>query len=111
MVGVINDGDLEATVHWRGLRLETSMSVSPAETQTRFRPTVTSPTGSGFPDPGLYWYHLHIREDRTREMGARDLPGRALSLPGFQVPAACGSELFGAADGDDLRAGHEAALR
>jgi hypothetical protein len=24
---VINDGDLEATVHWRGLRLERSYSV------------------------------------------------------------------------------------
>ena len=22
-----------------------------------------------FPDPGLYWYHPHIREDYTQEMG------------------------------------------
>jgi hypothetical protein len=28
VVDVINDGDLKATVHWRGLRLERSMSVS-----------------------------------------------------------------------------------
>ena len=31
-----------------------------------------------FPDPGLYWYHPHIREDYGQETGAlRQRPGRA----------------------------------
>src|SRR5262249_41484068 len=31
-----------------------------------------------FPDPGLYWYHPHIREDYTQEMG---LYGNILVVP------------------------------
>jgi hypothetical protein len=46
IVHVINDGDLEATVHWHGLRLENKYDGVPHETQT---PAATSPTGSGSP--------------------------------------------------------------
>ena len=35
----------------------------------RSRSAAASPTASSFPDPGLYWYHPHIREDYTQEMG------------------------------------------
>jgi hypothetical protein len=31
-----------------------------------------------FPDPGLYWYHPHIREDYTQELG---LYGNILVIP------------------------------
>ena len=67
-VNVVNEGDLEATVHWHGLRLENRYDGT-AETQ---RPM---PVGSGFtyrikfPDAGVYWYHPHIREDYAQEMG------------------------------------------
>ena len=40
-----------------------------------------------FPDPGLYWYHPHIREDYTQEMG---LYGNILVVPaeeGYWPPA------------------------
>jgi FtsP/CotA-like multicopper oxidase with cupredoxin domain len=64
-----NDGDLEATVHWHGLRLENRFDGT-AETQAPM------PIGGGrftyrlqFPDPGVYWYHPHIREDYGQEMG------------------------------------------
>jgi FtsP/CotA-like multicopper oxidase with cupredoxin domain len=68
VVNIENRGDLEATVHWHGLRLENRYDGT-HETQT--------PVGIGesfsarvtFPDPGIYWYHPHIREDYGQEMG------------------------------------------
>ena len=69
VVHVTNDGDLDTTVHWHGLRLDNSYDGVPHETQTPI------PVGGDFtyrirfPDPGLYWYHPHIREDYTQEMG------------------------------------------
>jgi FtsP/CotA-like multicopper oxidase with cupredoxin domain len=68
-VPVRNDGDVEATVHWHGLRLDNQYDGVPFETQ----PPI--PVGDDFtyrlrfPDPGLYWYHPHIREDYGLEMG------------------------------------------
>jgi FtsP/CotA-like multicopper oxidase with cupredoxin domain len=76
-VHVTNRGDLEATVHWHGLRLEnrydgtheTQAPIPVGETFT-YRVTV--------PDPGAYWYHPHIREDYGQEMG---LYGNILAVP------------------------------
>ena len=68
VVNVVNEGDLEATVHWHGLRLENRYDGTP-QTQRRCRSAAASPTGSTFPDPGVYWYHPHIREDYGQEMG------------------------------------------
>jgi FtsP/CotA-like multicopper oxidase with cupredoxin domain len=87
VVHVTNDGDLDATVHWHGLRLDNAYDGVPHETQTPI------PVGGDFtyrirfPDPGLYWYHPHIREDYTQEMG---LYGNILvvpSDPGYWPPA------------------------
>ena len=69
IVNVTNDGDLDTTVHWHGLRLDNKYDGVPHETQ------LPIPVGGSFtyrirfPDPGLYWYHPHIREDYTQEMG------------------------------------------
>jgi FtsP/CotA-like multicopper oxidase with cupredoxin domain len=68
VVNVENQGDLEATVHWHGLRLEnrydgTHQTQTPVGVGERFSARVT------FPDPGVYWYHPHIREDYGQEMG------------------------------------------
>ena len=68
VVNVVNEGDLEATVHWHGLRVDNRYDGT-ADTQ---RPM---PVGGSFtyrlkfPDPGVYWYHPHIREDYSQEMG------------------------------------------
>jgi len=67
-VEVENQGDIEATVHWHGLRLEnrydgTHETQAPIGVGERFTARVE------FPDPGLYWYHPHIREDYGQEMG------------------------------------------
>lgn len=68
-VEVTNDGDLDDTVHWHGLRLENRYDGT-HETQDpiargggRFTYRLT------FPDPGLYWYHPHVREDYGQELG------------------------------------------
>ena len=77
VVNVANEGDLEATVHWHGLRLENRYDGT-LETQAPM------PVGGGFsyhiqfPDPGVYWYHPHIREDYGQEMG---LYGNVLVVP------------------------------
>jgi FtsP/CotA-like multicopper oxidase with cupredoxin domain len=68
-VDVHNEGDVETTVHWHGLRLENRYDGVPHETQTPI------PVGGGyrchvqFPDAGFYWYHPHLREDFGQEMG------------------------------------------
>jgi len=68
-VDVHNDGDVETTVHWHGLRLENRFDGVPHETQAPI------PVGGGyscrvqFPDAGFYWYHPHLREDFAQEMG------------------------------------------
>jgi FtsP/CotA-like multicopper oxidase with cupredoxin domain len=68
LVDVVNDGDLEATVHWHGLRLDnrydgTHETQAPIPVGGRFSYRIS------FPDPGAYWYHPHIREDYGQELG------------------------------------------
>jgi FtsP/CotA-like multicopper oxidase with cupredoxin domain len=87
IVHVTNHGDLEATVHWHGLRLENKYDGVPHETQTPIPVGGSFTYRIRFPDPGLYWYHPHIREDYTQEMG---LYGNLLvvpSDPGYWPPA------------------------
>ena len=87
VVNVENQGDMEATVHWHGLRLEnrydgTHETQEPMAVGERFSARVA------FPDPGLYWYHPHIREDYGQEMGlygnvsVREVAKRAGVSPG-----------------------------
>jgi FtsP/CotA-like multicopper oxidase with cupredoxin domain len=68
VVHIENHGDMDATVHWHGLRLEnkfdgTHETQAPILVGERFSAKVV------FPDPGVYWYHPHIREDYGQEMG------------------------------------------
>jgi FtsP/CotA-like multicopper oxidase with cupredoxin domain len=68
-VQVRNDGDVEATVHWHGLRLENRYDGVPDETQAPIPVGGTYTCKVRFPDAGFYWYHPHIREDYGLEMG------------------------------------------
>jgi FtsP/CotA-like multicopper oxidase with cupredoxin domain len=68
VVNVTNDGDHEGTVHWHGLCLDnrfdgTHETQAPIPVGGRFTYRIE------FPDPGVYWYHPHIREDYGQEMG------------------------------------------
>src|SRR6478672_10578906 len=77
VVDMENQGDLEATVHWHGLRLDNRYDGT-HETQElmpvggRYTARVT------FPDPGVYWYHPHVREDYGQELG---LYGNCIVVP------------------------------
>ncbi len=68
IVHVTNEGDLEATVHWHGLRLENRYDGT-HETQAPIPVGATFTYEVRFPDPGAYWFHPHIREDYGQEMG------------------------------------------
>jgi FtsP/CotA-like multicopper oxidase with cupredoxin domain len=68
IVDIENQGDMEGTVHWHGLRLENRYDGT-HETQTRIQVGERYTARVKFPDPGVYWYHPHIREDDGQEMG------------------------------------------
>ena len=77
VVNVANDGDLEATVHWHGLRLDNRYDGT-HETQAPIPVGGSFSYRIEFPDPGAYWYHPHIREDYGQELG---LYGNILVVP------------------------------
>jgi FtsP/CotA-like multicopper oxidase with cupredoxin domain len=77
-VHVRNRGDIDATVHWHGLRLENRYDGT-HDTQAPIPVGETFTYQVHVPDPGAYWYHPHIREDYGQEMG---LYGNILVTPG-----------------------------
>src|SRR5215210_2013166 len=86
LVHAVNEGDLEATVHWHGLRLENEYDGT-HQTQTPIPVGESFTYRLRFPDEGLYWYHPHIRQDYGQEMG---LYGNILvepSEPDYWPPA------------------------
>jgi FtsP/CotA-like multicopper oxidase with cupredoxin domain len=76
-IQVTNHGDLDATVHWHGLRLENRYDGT-HDTQAPIPVGETFTYQVHVPDPGAYWYHPHIREDYGQEMG---LYGNILVTP------------------------------
>jgi FtsP/CotA-like multicopper oxidase with cupredoxin domain len=77
LVHAVNEGDLEATVHWHGLRLENEYDGT-HQTQAPIPVGESFTYRLRFPDEGLYWYHPHIRQDYGQEMG---LYGNILVVP------------------------------
>jgi FtsP/CotA-like multicopper oxidase with cupredoxin domain len=76
-IPVTNHGDIEATVHWHGLRLENRYDGT-HDTQAPIPVGETFTYQVHVPDPGAYWYHPHIREDYGQELG---LYGNILVTP------------------------------
>src|SRR5919201_1592674 len=76
-VHVTNHGDLDATVHWHGLRLDNRYDGT-HETQAPIPVGETFTYQVHVPDAGAHWYHPHIREDYGQEMG---LYGNILVTP------------------------------
>ena len=77
LVNVTNRGDLDATVHWHGLRLENAYDGT-HETQKPMAVGESFTYRVHCPDPGAYWYHPHIREDYGQELG---LYGNLIVVP------------------------------
>ena len=69
IVDVTNNGDVETTVHWHGLRLDNRYDGVPVDTQAPIEIGGVFSYRLKFPDPGFYWYHPHLREDYGQEMG------------------------------------------
>jgi FtsP/CotA-like multicopper oxidase with cupredoxin domain len=68
-VRAANDGDIETTVHWHGLRLDNRSDGVPEDTQAPIEIGGAYTCKVQFPDAGVYWYHPHLREDFAQEMG------------------------------------------
>ena len=77
IVHATNHGDVDATVHWHGLRLENRYDGT-HDTQAPIPVGETFTYQVHVPDAGAYWYHPHIREDYGQEMG---LYGNILVTP------------------------------
>jgi FtsP/CotA-like multicopper oxidase with cupredoxin domain len=69
-----NQTELDTTVHWHGLRHDYLYDGVPAighhrGVQPPVRPREDCIYKLRFPDPGGFWYHPHLREDYTQELG------------------------------------------
>src|SRR4029453_360852 len=69
IVHVTNQRDLDTTRAWHGLRLENKSDGVPHEAQAPIPVGGEFTYRIQFPDAGLYWYHPHIREAYTQELG------------------------------------------
>jgi FtsP/CotA-like multicopper oxidase with cupredoxin domain len=58
-----------SSVHWHGIRLENANDGTPGMTQPAIPSGGEFTYRLRFPDPGIYWYHPHVREDMQQELG------------------------------------------
>lgn len=67
-----NNTNIPTTLHPHGLRLDDAYDGVPKEMMGMQDPIMPGKSFTytlTFPDAGAYWYHPHIREDYTQEMG------------------------------------------
>ncbi len=86
-VRFVNRTEFPTAVHWHGVRLANRFDGAPHVTQDPVPPNGTFDYTIHFPDPGIYWYHPHHREDVLQDLG---LYGNLLVRsrdPGFFAPA------------------------
>jgi suppressor of ftsI len=77
-VNFANETPMPTAVHWHGIRLDNRFDGVPGVTQDPVLPGGTFQYQIHFPDPGIYWYHPHHREDVQQELG---LAGNMLIEP------------------------------
>jgi FtsP/CotA-like multicopper oxidase with cupredoxin domain len=68
-VRFVNRTDLPTAVHWHGVRLDNRFDGVPHVTQEPVAPGASFDYSVRFPDPGIYWYHPHHREDVLQDLG------------------------------------------
>jgi FtsP/CotA-like multicopper oxidase with cupredoxin domain len=64
-----NETDWETSLHSHGVRVENAMDGAAPLTQKPVPPGGSFTYKLRFPDAGAYWYHPHVREDATQELG------------------------------------------
>lgn len=64
-----NRGDTETSLHAHGVRLENAFDGVPGLTQKAQRIGETVEYRLKFPDPGIYWFHPHVRTDYALASG------------------------------------------
>lgn len=69
IVRFTNHIDLPSSIHWHGVRLANRFDGTVGVTQAAVQPGGTFIYQVHFPDAGLYWYHPHVREDITQNLG------------------------------------------
>lgn len=69
VVRFTNAIEMPTTVHWHGLRLDNRFDGIAGITQEAVGIGETFYYEVFFPDPGLYWYHPHMREDIQQDLG------------------------------------------
>lgn len=73
-----NHLDMPSAVHWHGIRLDNRYDGAPGVTQQAVPPNGAFTYQVHFKDPGIYWYHPHVREDIQQDLG---LVGNILVAP------------------------------
>ena len=68
-INFTNHIDWPTTIHWHGIRLDNRFDGVPGITQDPVAPGESFRYEVNFPDPGLYWYHPHHREDILQDLG------------------------------------------
>ena len=84
-VDFTNHTDIESTIHWHGLRLDNRFDGT-LQTQAAVPVGGSFTYQVTFPDPGIYWYHPHIREDYGQEMGLAGTVIVEPAEPGYWSP-------------------------
>ena len=68
-VNFTNMLDMETTIHWHGIRVDSRFDGVPNVSQKTIMPKESFVYDIEFPDEGVYWYHPHVREDIQQELG------------------------------------------
>lgn len=68
-VNLVNRMDIATTLHPHGIRTENASDGVPDLTQKAVQSGESFAYTLRFPDPGVYWYHPHFRQDYTQDLG------------------------------------------
>jgi FtsP/CotA-like multicopper oxidase with cupredoxin domain len=68
-VNLKNDGDIATTLHAHGVRMDNPFDGVPGVTQEEIAVGESFAYKLKFSDPGVFWYHPHVRTDYTLESG------------------------------------------
>jgi FtsP/CotA-like multicopper oxidase with cupredoxin domain len=69
VVDFANYLDQPSTIHWHGIRLDAQYDGVPDISQPPVMPGGHFFYHVRFPDPGIYWYHSHVREEIQQPLG------------------------------------------